>query len=311
MKRKIITITLSPCIDKSTTVDRFIPEKKLKCSYPMLEAGGGGINVSRALKNFNTSSLCIYISGGYTGSILNNLIYHEKLDAIAVKSEINTRENFIVFENQTHLQFRFGMPVNTVSKAEWKKVIAALKKEKASDLILSGSISSGIDPEFFKEIAAYVKKQKCRFIVDTAGEALKTIIKSGAYLIKPNQNEFSGFFGNKQLSTSQIIAHAKKLIKVSKVENIIVSLGEKGAVLVNAKTAILYTPPKLEVKSTVGAGDSMIAGIVYKLNSGNSIEEAVKFGIACGTATTNNSGMQLCTLKGANKVLRAVKTKKI
>jgi 6-phosphofructokinase 2 len=311
MKSKIITITLSPCIDKSTSVDKFIPEKKLKCAYPLLEAGGGGINVSRALKNFKTNSLCIYIAGGYTGKILSNLVYHEGLHAVTVNSDLNTRENFIVFENQTHLQFRFGMPVNKVADSEWKKVIAALKKEKASDVILSGSINSSISPLFFEEINAYVKKHKCRLIVDTAGEPLKNILKTGAFLIKPNQNEFSGLFGKKQLTVKQTISKAKTLIKSNKVENIIVSLGGDGAILVNKNTALHFTPPKVVVKSTVGAGDSMIAGIVYQLKNGHTIEEAVKFGIACGTATTNNSGMQLCTLKGAERILKRVEIRKV
>lgn len=311
MKSKIITITLSPCIDKSTSVDKFIPEKKLKCAYPLLEAGGGGINVSRALKNFKTNSLCIYIAGGYTGKILSNLVYHEGLHAVPVNSDLNTRENFIVFENQTHLQFRFGMPVNSVADTEWKKVIAALKKEKASDVIVSGSINPSINPLFFREINDYVKKHNCRLIVDTAGEPLKSILKTGAFLIKPNQNEFSGLFGKKQLSSKQIVEKAKTMVKAKKVDNIVVSLGGEGAVLVNKNGALHFIPPQVEVKSTVGAGDSMIAGIVYQLNNGHTIEEAVKFGIACGTATTNNSGMQLCTLLGAKKILKAVRSKSV
>lgn len=311
MNFDIATITLSPCLDKSTTVDKFVPEKKLKCSYPIFEAGGGGINVSRALRNFNTDSLCIYISGGYTGKVLNNLVYHEKLNAAPVASDLYTRENFIVFENQTHLQFRFGMPVNPIAGKEWKGVIARLKKVKAKYVVLSGSIWPHVDEEFYVELNKYIKKHNVNFVVDTAGRALKTILMTGAFLIKPNQNEFSQLFGNKVLTAKQIVVKAKQMIKDGTVQNILVSLGGAGAVLVSKKGVWKFTPPKLQVKSTVGAGDTMVAGIVYQLNKGATISDAVKFGIACGSATTINSGMQLATLVQAKGMLKKVRVKKI
>lgn len=311
MNYEIVTITLSPCLDKSTTVEKFVPEKKLKCSYPMLEAGGGGINVSRALRNFKTDSFCIYISGGYTGRILNNLVYHEKLNAAPVASDLYTRENFIVFENQTHLQFRFGMPVNPITVKEWKGVIARLKKVKAKYLVLSGSIWPYVDDEFYMQLSKYVKKNNVNFIADTSGIALRTVLKTGAFLIKPNQNEFSMLFGEKILTAKQIIAKAKQMITNGTVQNILVSLGGAGAVLISEKGAWQFTPPKLDVKSTVGAGDTMVAGIVYQMNHGATITDAVKFGIACGSATTINSGMQLASLDQAKAMLKKVKVKKI
>ncbi|MBK6520880.1 MAG: hypothetical protein IPG08_00330 [Sphingobacteriaceae bacterium] len=214
----------------------------------MFEAGGGGINVSRALHNFKTDSLCIYISGGYTGRILNNLVFHEQLNAAPVLSSAYTRENFIVFENQTHLQFRFGMPVNPVPKKEWQEVITKLKKVKVKYLILSGSVWPDIDQEFFSELHKYIKKNKVNFVVDTAGSALRSVLKTGAYLIKPNQNEFSQLFSKKQLSAKQIVAKAKQLVKQGMVKNILVSLGGEGAVLINEIDALQFVPPKIKDK---------------------------------------------------------------
>jgi len=287
------------------------PKKKLKCSYPIFEAGGGGINVSRALRNFRTNSFCIYIAGGYAGRILNNLVYHEKLNAAPVTSELYTRENFIVFENQTHLQFRFGTPVNPITAKEWKGVITRLKTTKAKYVVLSGSIWPYVDDEFYVQLNKYIKKNNACFIADTAGIALKTVLKTGAFLIKPNQNEFSQLFGTKTLTAKQIITKAKQMIRDVTVENILVSLGEAGAVLVNAKGVWQFTPPKLDIKSTVGAGDTMVAGIVYQMNHGKTIVDAIRFGIACGSATTINSGMQLATLDQANGMLKKIKVKKI
>ncbi len=312
MSSQIITITLSPCIDKSTIVERFVPEKKLKCSYPVLEAGGGGINVSRVLKNFKTNSECIYISGGYTGKILDNLVFHEGLNAKTISSEQYTRENFIVFEKHTHLQFRFGMPINKVVEKEWRAVLNQIKKSKKSSfLVLSGSVSENISPVFFKEIELFVKKTNCKFIVDTAGSALKKIITAGAFLIKPNLNEFSGLYGTKTLNYKELVKKAKQMVAKAKVENVLVSIGKDGAILVNKTGGYHLIPPKVKVKSTVGAGDSMVAGIIYNLNKGIEILDAVKLGVAAGSATTANSGMQLCSLTEAKKLLPKVKIKKL
>jgi 6-phosphofructokinase 2 len=311
MKGPIVTITLSPCIDKSTRVDRFIPEKKLKCSYPILEAGGGGINVSKVLKNFRMPSRCIYVSGGYTGKLLDLLIYHEGLKAVPVISLSNTRENFIVFENQTHFQFRFGMPVNKLSRKEWKDVLVQMKKIKPSCVVLSGSVHADLENNFFTELYAYIRKQRCCFIADTSGKALQKIVATGAFLIKPNQNEFSALFGKQTLSVNAIIEKARALVKKGKIQNIVVSLGKNGAVLVNKEEVYSFTPPDLEIKSTVGAGDSMVAAIVYAMENGKSVVEAVRFGIAAGAATTINSGMRLCSLSGARKLFSKVKVKTI
>jgi len=300
----IITLTLSPCIDKSTSVTKFIPEKKLKCAAPKYEPGGGGINVSRSLNKFGVDSTSIYISGGHTGKFLDELLHHENVTSFPVVSLVNTRENFIVFENSTHLQFRFGMPTNPVKKGEWKHIIKFLESiNKIDYLVLSGSINPGIDQDFFTELSAIVKEKKCRLIADTAGKPLLKIISGGAFLIKPNQNEFTGLFDGRELTMADIKDAAKKMLSENPLENIIVSLGNIGALLVTKQKSILYTPPQVKVRSTVGAGDSMIAGIIYGLINEKDIYESVKYGVSCGTATTLNPGTELFKIPDVERVL--------
>ena len=107
---EIITITFNPCIDKSTTVSALIPEKKLKCTKPKFEPGGGGINVSKAIKSLGGDSIALFPAGGYSGKFLQKLLNEVKIHFIAVEITSNTRENLIVFENSTSEQYRFGMP---------------------------------------------------------------------------------------------------------------------------------------------------------------------------------------------------------
>lgn len=308
----IITLTLSPCIDKSTSVAKFIPEKKLKCAAPKYEPGGGGINVSRSLNKFGIESTSVYISGGHTGKFLDELISHENIEAFPVVSLLNTRENFIVFENSTHFQFRFGMPTNPVKKNEWKHIIKFLSSQVAIDyLVVSGSINQNIDDEFFTELSRIVKQKKCKLIADTAGKPLLKLIAGGAFLIKPNQNEYAQLYGQTELTIEKMKETSLDLINQGLVENCIVSLGEKGALLVTKEKSTLYVPPQIEVKSTVGAGDSMIAGIIFSLLNNKSIYDSVKYGVSCGTATTLNPGTELFKISDVEKVYRNVTDKPI
>lgn len=308
----IVTLTLSPCIDKSTSVAKFIPEKKLKCAAAKYEPGGGGINVSRSLSKFGSDSTAIYVSGGHTGKFLDELIAHENISSFPVVSMLNTRENFIVFENATHLQFRFGMPTNPVKKSEWKHIIKFLASLGEIDyLVISGSINPGIDDEFFTELNRIIKQKKCRVIADTAGKPLLKIIAGGAFLIKPNQNEYAQLYGQTELTIEKMKETSMDLIQQGLVENCIVSLGERGALLVTKDKAVLYTPPQIEVKSTVGAGDSMIAGIIFSLVNNKTIYDSVKYGVSCGTATTLNPGTDLFKISDVEKIYGTVTEKTI
>ena len=107
---QIVTLTFNPCIDKSASISGLAPEKKLRCSPPSFGPGGGGINVSRALKNLGKASLAIYPSGGFSGKFLDDLMEQEGLQVRTAETVNHTRENFIAFDTATGLQYRFGMP---------------------------------------------------------------------------------------------------------------------------------------------------------------------------------------------------------
>src|SRR3954470_22723729 len=134
---KIVTITFSPCIDKSTTVPAFIPEKKLTCTAPKLEPGGGGINVARAIKRLGGEALAIFPSGGYTGKFLNYLVELENVNYIAIDIASETRENIIILETSTNNQYRFGMPGTPLQKNEWEQCIQAVAASENVEYIVA------------------------------------------------------------------------------------------------------------------------------------------------------------------------------
>ncbi len=292
---KIVTITFSPCIDKSTSVAALMPEKKLKCAAPKLEPGGGGINVSRALKKLGGDSIAIFPSGGYTGNFFNHLMVNENITTVIINALHETRENIIVIDESTNNQYRFGMPGTELMTVEWERCLAAVQEiEDVEFIIASGSLPPGVPLNIFAQLAKMAKNKNAKFIVDTSGEALKEALKEGVYLLKPNIGELSTLASQKKITEQEASTIARSFIIKGKCEVMVISMGADGAMLVTENIIEIIKPPEVKRKSTVGAGDSMMAGIIYYLSLGKNILEAVKYGVACGTAATMNYGTELC-----------------
>lgn len=299
----IITITFNPAIDKSTSIPLLLPEKKLKCTAPEFEPGGGGINVARALKKLGANATAVYLAGGYTGNFFTQLLDKEQISSVVVPIAQHTRENLIVLDKEANQQYRFGMPGPLVDAHEWEKLLQVLEEMNDVDFIVaSGSLPVGVPVNIFAQIAAIAKMKNARCIVDTNGEALQLAVAAGLYLIKPNLGELSSLAGKEELQTGMIAGAAREVISKGHCEYVMVSMGAAGAMLVTGDTATqILTPPVIR-KSTVGAGDSMVAGIVYALSKGRTILQAAQYGVACGTAATMNPGTELCRAEDAEKL---------
>jgi 6-phosphofructokinase 2 len=304
---KIVTVTLNPAIDKSTFIDVLVPEKKMKCAKPFFEPGGGGVNVARAIKKLGGDAIAVYLAGGYTGKFYQQLLAEEKIQSVAVEIAQHTRENLIVLDKSSNLQYRFGMPGPVISDSEWKALLVTLEKmEDINFLVASGSVPEGIPADIFAQMAKIAKKKNAKFVADTSGEALKHAADEGVYLLKPNLRELSSLAGEEELDMEHVNKVAHEIIKTKKCEVLIVSIGENGALLFTKDFSCQVTPPVVKRKSTVGAGDSMVGGIVYSLSQGKDIFEAVQFGVACGTAATMNFGTQLCNKDDAEKIFTII-----
>jgi 6-phosphofructokinase 2 len=308
----IITITFSPCIDKSTSISELIPEKKLKCSTPKLEPGGGGINVARAIKKLGGEATAIFPSGGYTGKFFDHLMEVEKISSMIIETKNESRENIIVLDESANNQYRFGMPGTILSDEEWKQILKLVEEiTDAAFIIASGSLPPGVPLNIYAQLAKIAKNKKAKFIVDTSGEALKHAADEGVYLLKPNFGELSSLAGTKEILPGEIKEIATEIIAKGKAEVRVVSMGAAGAMLVTKEMAEMITPPPVIRKSTVGAGDSMVAGIVYYLSQNKNLHEAVQYGVACGTAATLNPGTELCSKEDADRLFVEILKKTI
>ena len=305
----IVTVTFSPCIDKSTSIKKLLPDKKLQCTPPKLEPGGGGINVARAIKKLGGEATAIFPSGGYTGKHFNHLLEIENIHAVIIETQNETRENIIVLDEAENAQYRFGMPGTSLTNAEWMQCLKAVEEiTDVSFIVASGSLPTGMPLNIFAQLAKIAKNKNAKFIVDTSGIALREAVNEGVYLLKPNLGELCFLSGKKHLEQHEIEAAAKEIIAGGKCEVVVISMGEEGALLVTNDLAKIIKPPSVLKKSTVGAGDSMVAGIVYYLSKQKSIIDAVKYGVACGTAATLNTGTELCKLKDVEEIYKIINT---
>ena len=306
---KIVTLTFNPCIDKSTTINGLKPEKKLQCSPPVFGPGGGGINVTRALNCLGNKSLAIFPSGGYGGKFLNHLMQLEGLDFKAIETAEETRENFIVYDQATNLQYRFGMPGSPLKEEEWKSLLREVERTDADYLVASGSLTPGMPADIVAQVAQIAKDKGARLIIDTSGEALHKALDVGVFLLKPNLGELSSLVGEEEVTHETVDQIARDIINRGQCQMIVVSLGAQGAKLITKDEIILVSPPIVKQVSTVGAGDSMVAGMVSALSNDKPLKEVLQFGVACGTAATLTHGSELCRKEDVERLYRIISGK--
>lgn len=304
-KYMILTLTLNPAVDISMTIDRLIPEHKLHCSPPRYDAGGGGINVSKAIHRLGGQSMTLFTSGGSSGLTLQELVEKEGLAYEIIGIEGLTRECFVVTETIPNQQFRFGTPGPTLSHGEAVACLAHLQTmaEPIDYLVASGSLTPGLPTDFYAQIAQFAKSRHIRLVLDTAGEPLRAALDTGVFLIKPNVGELAHLVGVDRLETDQISEAAQTLIQAGNCEVVVVSLGPRGAMLVTAEGHDFVQAPPVKKVSTVGAGDSLVGGLVYALSQGKSYAEVIRQGVACGTAATMNAGTELFHKDDADRLL--------
>ncbi len=308
----IVTLTFNPALDKSTSVTELISEKKLKCTLPVYEPGGGGINVARAVHKLGGDVLALYLAGGPAGDLLGQLLVNEGIDTASISISQNTRENFIVADLASRKQYLFDMPGPYINPGEWQECLGRL--EALNDLkyiVVSGSMHPGLPDDIYSCLAEIARKKKAKLVIDTSGRALQLAVQCSAWMIKPNLRELGLLAGQKDLTVEMAGPVARQLIGQKLCEVILVSLGAEGALLVDSETTTRLLQPKEKVKSTVGAGDSLVAGMIYKLSLGETLVEAARYGVACGCAATLKPGSELCSKSDADRIFSSITTLRI
>ncbi len=299
----VVTLTLNPALDVSSSVDAVVPTHKLRCDPPTAEPGGGGINVARVCQRFGVSVGCVTTAGGPSGARLVELLASEGLNAHVVDIDADTRQSFAIFESSTGQEFRFVFPGPALTTSVVDRCVERVVElaAHASVVVVSGSIPGDGDLGLTRQLVDRLPQAKV--VVDSAGPALRDALQSGCYLAKPSARELAVLAGRPLPTEADIAAAAVEIMAAANLEHLVVSLGPGGAFGVSADGSTLRVrAPAVEVKSTVGAGDAMVAGISIALSRGHAIGAAVASGVAYGTAAVITAGSQLCSAADVDRL---------
>ena len=294
--RPIVTLTMNPALDLSTSTENVISEHKLRCGPTRLDPGGGGINVSRVVHLFGGESLAIYTVGGLTGSALRHMLDVEGVSSRAVPIVTTTRQSFTVDETSTGEQFRFVLQGPELSEAEWRSCLSAVGQtiQHGGYLVASGSLPPGVPEDFYARVARLARENGARFVLDASGVPLREALAEGVYLVKPSRRELGELVGETLQSEQSQVDATRNLVFAGSAELVALTRGEEGAVLASANGISRLPVPRVTVLSTVGAGDSFLGALVLRLAQGRDPDAAFRFAIAAGTATTMTIGTDLC-----------------
>jgi len=294
--KRIVTLTINPSVDMSARVEHVVVDDKLRCQQPRYEPGGGGINVSRAIRRLGGESVALYTSGGLYGRMLQHLLNEEGVQNDPIPVRELTRENFIIVEKATGRQFRFNMPGPKLDEKEWKACLHRLSgiTPKPDYIVASGSLPPGVPEDFFARTAHVARELGARIIVDTSGDALHLAARSGVYMLKPNVNELRAMVRQELKNESDLEAAAMRFIREEQSRIVVISLGAAGVLMVTNQGCERLRAPTVPIRSKVGAGDSMVAGIVLSLAREMPLREAIQFGIAAGSAAVMSPDTELC-----------------
>lgn len=310
---KIVTITINPAVDIFVNVDHVEPTRKLRCSTPKRDPGGGGINVARAAYRLGSDVVAIYPTGGAIGKLLHRLVEREGIESIVTPSHVETRENFTAYEETTGEQYRFVLPGSALHRAEWEACLDKLNSlsEKPAFVVASGSVPPGVPDDFFAQVARAAKRLGAKMVIDSSGPALTAALNEGVTLAKPNQHELSELVDAPLSTDAERIAACRKLVKEKRAEIVALTLGDDGALLVTADKAWRAQPMRIEVVSAVGAGDSFLGGLVAALAKSQPIVDAFRMAVAAGSAAVMSPGTELCREEDVKRLLKEVKITEI
>jgi 6-phosphofructokinase 2 len=292
----IVTLTVNPALDISATTETVAPEHKMRCGPSRVDPGGGGVNVSRVIERLGGHSTAIYAVGGPTGQAYRQLLEAEGIIGRGIAIAETTRENITIDETSTGKQFRFVLQGPHMAEAEWHRCLDATEAAMhlGGYVVPSGSLAPGIPDDFYARIARRAKALGVRCIVDASGAALAEALDEGVYLVKPSGRELGELVGSPVLSIEEKTAAAQQLVGEGKAEVVALTLGGDGAVLVTADAVTRLQSPPIEVRSTVGAGDSFVAALVLRLAQGHELAAAFRAGVAAGAATATTEATELC-----------------
>lgn len=302
----IYTVTLNPALDRAINVDRMLDDDTIRVISEQHYAAGKGIDVSRVIKELGGQSVALGLIGGYDGLHLEGLLINAGVMTQLTKISHETRTNIILKEESSGKQYVIsarGPDVDPVEIGQFYNHILSITD--MDYLVLSGSLPPGVSPNLYGQLILAGRNKKSFIFLDADNIALQEAINFIPTGIKPNIHELSRLTG-RHLKTDHEIIDACRSLHLKGIKYILVSRGKQGMLFSSREQVIKAVAPPVDVESTVGAGDSAVAGFILAHSMGRSITECVKLACASGTATAQTPGTELCHREDVEKLLPLV-----
>jgi 6-phosphofructokinase 2 len=287
----IYTFTLNPALDRTIWIEDFSPGEAIRIQREERFPGGKGIDVSRMIKTLGGNSIALGFLGGYTGLEIEGRLFNEGIPHNFIRISGETRTNLIIHATKTSEELKINAPGPAITPSELGQLLDQIRNLKPSPTyaVISGSIPQGLTTNIYAQLILTLESLGAKVIFDSDGEPFAKGIVSTPYMIKPNRRELETLVGRKLPRVEDIVTASKEIIN-DEIRVVAVSAGKDGLYVITREGGFHCTTPDVKVIDSNGAGDSTVAGIVWGLESGYTLAEAARLGVACGTATAMFDG---------------------
>ncbi len=292
----IYTLTLNPALDRELSVPEFAFDKVLRASKVRVDCGGKGFNVSRALAALGVESLALGFVGGATGEILAVALADLGIRTDFVQIAGETRSNISIVTEDHARYLKVNDPGPTIIPAEQTALLERIRAlAKPGDWwVLAGSLPLGVPTTFYAEVISLVQSAGAHAVLDTSGDPLRVGCAAKPFLVKPNAVE-AGELVDAPVTSPDEGRDATGKIHALGPQNVVISLGRAGALYSDGQNVWQAKPPAVDERNPVGAGDALVAGLVWGLSHGYSGPEVLRWGVACGAAAASLDGTAMGT----------------
>ena len=293
----ITTLTLNPTMDTTLYVNELIPDDSNRVVKVQKDPGGKGLNVSRMLHKLGKKVTTITLLGGHTGDEINDLLRAEGLYPFVIQLCCDTRNNITISKLDSYNQTRFNQKGPEVTPGEYASLLSMVEQlgDNADIMVVSGSLPPGVRVDAYKEIINLLRKANpnIKVILDADKDVLKHGLEACPYMIKPNTHEAGRLLGRSIVSKDDQIQALKDMQQMG-AEVVVMSRGADGVIGYDGNEIVEVAPLKVDVKSTVGAGDALVAGMCYAMEQGLSFAEQLEMGVLVSAAKVTTEGTGVC-----------------
>ncbi|MGA2722465.1 MAG: 1-phosphofructokinase family hexose kinase [Bryobacteraceae bacterium] len=307
----IVTLTINPAIDRIISIDRLAFEDRAYINSSRESAGGRGINVSSVIHSFGGETLAVLISGGDSGKRLEGLLGKcgYRIAVVPVQNEIRTN---LTITDKHGLTVNLNEPGPQLGKAEVARVERVVRDtlDRASWLMICGSIPPGVPPAFYGKLVSMARHKKVKTLLHADGDALREGIAARPTVVSPNQQEAGRLLGQTLLTRTHYLEAAERIRQLG-ADSVVLTLGSRGAVGASADGLMEALPPRIDAVCPIGAGDALMAAYTWARERRSSVAEALRWGVAAGTAKARLPGMNFASLEQTREIYRQVEVRRV